>query len=304
MTTLFNHDFYGYSGWSDTNPGNTINDSNYWYYGISGGPSGTNWLGLRYPSVATPAIKYRTGAADCTIELKYQAPSSTSQPYDLWVVYRSQYATNFRYLKITYLSSLATVKQYTCIAGTHTDTGLLNATIRHNGGYTEEYQDWMLLRMVIKGTKQVALRIDNLCLPDNPAEFYRTNLQSNDLTLGTTLQSATGVGFHIGGNPSFYEPYPNGSDYIILDYMKVDDTQIIPAVSVGGVKLGGSAGVAQPVNSKGSILIGGSHARRDGYAIRGSLLVGGSYIAQGLTVVCRLAGLLQSTLPAPVSAVC
>lgn len=275
MTTIFNADFQGYSGWSDTNPGfgDSATISNYWYYGTSG----PNWLGYRAWSTATPGIKYRTGVADGTIELKYKSPYPTSDPYDLRIIYRYVDSSNYRYLLLSHLGSVVTVKQFTCVAGTHSDTGLLNQTIAISGNYGTEYQDWLLVRMVVKGTKQVVLRVENL--------NSGASIESSDLTLGSTFQTATGVGFYITGDPnwvrapggSFYDHIPVVADSLVLDYMRLDDVSIFPVVSVGGVRINGTTGVQAPIRTTGSLLIGGGHARKDGFAIRGSLLVGASY---------------------------
>jgi hypothetical protein len=272
MAMIFDADFQGYFGWSDTNPGFGDSDtmSNYWYYGVSG-----NWLGYRAWSTATPGIKYRTGVADGTIELKYKEPHPTSVPYDLRIIYRHVDSNNYRYLLLSHLGSVVTVKQFICVAGTHSDTGLLNQTIAISGAYATESQEWLLVRMVIKGTKQVVLRIDNL--------NSGASIESNDLTLGSTFQTATGVGFHINGEPdwvrafdgSFIDHIPIAADNIILDNMRLDDVSIIPFVSSGGVRINGNA--VSPINIKGSggIVAGSSALVALNFGVSGGIVVSG-----------------------------
>jgi len=265
MANLFNSLFNTFFGWTDTNP----NNNGYATYAYNNG-----YFGTRFLSAETPAIKYRTGTADFSLDVLYKAPAYVTTPYDLWIVYRFQDNNNFRYVKIVHEFSTAVVYQYTCISGVHADTGLVLPAYEYNSTADHIFQSAFRIRLGVKGQKQTYLRIDDLATG-------RAVVDSGELQLGTALQTQTGLGFFIAQPATFSQNSPTYFDFITIHTYSADDKQkYIHGSEIGGtgVMLGGSPVVMQPVLSTATLRIGGSPIRNNGYSyqITGNLELGAS----------------------------
>jgi len=296
MTLLINANFKNFSGWSDTNPGNEINQSNY-YTNLTSYTSVTSWFAYRGDSTAIPAIKYRTdGAADSTIEVRYVVPETTqTQDYELWIIYRFQDPSNFRYLKIVHQvggAGVAGVTQYICIGGVHSDTGSLYASFTYLTNHS------VLFNLISKGDKQ------DLVFSNQSTGQIST---VNNIAIGSTFQNHKGVGFFlsdpvdiIGAALDYFRVY----DYVIVGtggtilggtstvakFRRSTDisaggvvcgSSAIVAirsrrVATGGVRVGGASNVKVLIFAKGGVRAGGSSSISIGFSVKGGLKVAGT----------------------------
>jgi len=224
MGTIFNSDLSDFTGWSDTNPGNTSSDSNYY---ISSGKA------YRDTSTASPAIKYRTGSDDNIMYVTYYTPAIIpSQPHELWLIYRYQDSSNFNYLKITHNRNVgatgglfdphgtATVRHHTCVSGTHSSGDyIIHFDFDQNDSI--EFEFWFggprILLAYIRTTSFTT----------------RITIFERNFDIGST--TATGVGFHLS--------HKTGASGYALDTYKVDS--LIYEEGIGGARLGGTSAIAR-----------------------------------------------------------